>query len=331
MIGRKYDFVAIGDIVTDAFIKLKDARVRCDARGENCMLAMRFGDKIPYENMVVVPAVGNSANAAVAAARLGLKSALVSQIGGDQNGKDALKVLREEKVGTKFIKVNKRIKTNYHYVLSYKGERTILIKHEKFSNSLPSIGKPSWLYLSSSGEHGLMKYHREIEKYLASHPNIKLAFQPGTYQIQLGRKLVNTYKRAEVVFVNKEEAQKILDRKEEDIKKLLDGITSLGPKITVVTDGRKGAYMRDEKGYWHMPIYPDMKPPVERTGAGDAFSSTFVAALALGKSSKEALAWGPINSMYVTQYVGAREGLLPRHTLVKLLNKAPKTYRVRKI
>ena len=133
------------------------------------------------------------------------------------------------------------------------------------------------------------------------------------------------------MFVNKEEAQKILDRKEEDIKKLLDVITSLGPKITVVTDGRKGAYMRDEKGYWHMPIYPDMKPPVERTGAGDAFSSTFVAALALGKSSKEALAWGPINSMYVTQYVGAREGLLPRHTLVKLLNKAPKTYRVRKI
>lgn len=331
MIGRKYDFVAIGDVVTDAFIKLRDAHVRCDAKGENCMLSMRFGDKIPYEDVVVIPAVGNSANAAVAAARLGVKSALVSQVGGDQNGKDALKAMRAEKVGTKFIKVNKRMKTNYHYVLSYKGERTILIKHEKFSNSLPSIGRPSWIYLSSVGENGLMKYHKEIEKYLALHPNIKLAFQPGTYQIRLGKKLANTYKRAEVVFVNKEEAQKILNKKEGDVKKLLDGLSHLGPKITVITDGRKGAYMRDEKGYWHIPIYPDIKPPVERTGAGDAFSSTFIAALALGKTSKEALAWGPINSMYVTQYVGAREGLLPRHTLVKLLNKAPKTYGVKKI
>ena len=31
-----YDFVAIGDIVTDAFIKLKDASVHCDINNEKC-------------------------------------------------------------------------------------------------------------------------------------------------------------------------------------------------------------------------------------------------------------------------------------------------------
>src|SRR3989338_7363320 len=331
MIGRKYDFIAIGDLVTDAFIKLKDARVKCDADGENCMLSMRFGDEIPYEDVVVVPAVGNSANAAVSAARLGLKSALVSHIGGDQNGKDALRVLWEERVSKKFVRVNKRMDTNYHYVLSYKGERTILIKSEEFTYGLPSIGKPTWIYLSSIGEKGLIRFHKEIERYLATHENVKLAFQPGTYQIKLGEKLSGTYKRAEVVFVNKEEAQRILGRKDKDIKKLLDGLCDLGTKIAVITDGRKGAYMHEGKEYWYTPMYPDTKPPVERTGAGDAFSSTFVAALALVKSAKEALMWGPVNSMSVVQHIGAREGLLPRHTLVKLLNKAPKTYRLKKI
>ena len=80
MIGKRYDFIAVGDLVTDAFIKLEDAQVRCDAQGENCMLSMRFGDKIPYKDVTVVPAVGNSTNAAVAASRLGLKSALVSHV-----------------------------------------------------------------------------------------------------------------------------------------------------------------------------------------------------------------------------------------------------------
>ena len=62
-----YDFVAIGDMVTDAFIRLKEASVHCDSEGRKCELCMRFGDKIPYEDVHVVPAVGNSANASVSA------------------------------------------------------------------------------------------------------------------------------------------------------------------------------------------------------------------------------------------------------------------------
>ena len=61
-----YDFVAIGDTVTDCFIKLKDATVTCDIDNENCKICMRFKDKIPYEDVFIVPGVGNAANAAVA-------------------------------------------------------------------------------------------------------------------------------------------------------------------------------------------------------------------------------------------------------------------------
>jgi sugar/nucleoside kinase (ribokinase family) len=144
-----YDFIAIGDTVTDAFIRLKDAAVTCDINREKCMICLRFKDKIPYESVTVVPAVGNSANASVSAARLGLKSALVSNIGDDYFGKECLDALIKEKVATEFVKIHKDQKTNYHYVLWYEDDRTILIKHEEFEYSLPEIGSPRWIYFSS--------------------------------------------------------------------------------------------------------------------------------------------------------------------------------------
>jgi ribokinase len=71
-----------------------------------------------------------------------------------------------------------------------------------------------------------------------------------------------------------------------------------------------------------MPIYPDIAEPVDRTGAGDAFASTFVAALARGNSIEGALQWAPINSMSVCQKVGAQAGLLTEEKLSDYLQKA---------
>lgn len=95
-----HDFLAIGDTVTDAFIRLKDAKVHCDVNGEHCTITMAFGDKIPYESVEVVRAVGNSANAAVSAARLGLSSALVTNIGEDEEGAKTLEHLKNDGVST---------------------------------------------------------------------------------------------------------------------------------------------------------------------------------------------------------------------------------------
>ena len=323
---KNYDFIGIGDIVTDAFIKIKEATVE-DGKDGGTKICMRFGDKIPYEDVFVIPAVGNSANASVSAARLGLKSALITNLGDDYYGKECLDVLKKEKVGTEFVKIHKNKKTNYHYVLLFNEERTILIKHEDFKYSLPKIGSPKWIYLSSLGPNSL-GFHAEIEKYLEKHPETKLAFQPGTYQMKFGASaLAGIYKRANLFTCNREEAQRILGIKEDDIKKLLKGIHNLGPKIVAITNGKLGAYLYDGDKMWFMPPYPDPKPPTNRTGAGDAFSSTLTVALLLGKKIEEALRWGPINSMSVTQQMGARAGLLSRKKLEDLLSKAPADYK----
>ena len=323
---RQYDFIAIGDTVTDAFIRLKDASVHCNIDKEKCEICLRFKDKIPYEEVYVVSAVGNAANASVVAARLGLQSALISNIGDDYFGEEALGALKKENVGAEFVTVNNGKKTNYHYVLWYEDDRTILIKHQEYDYRLPYFNDPKWVYFSSMGENS-MPFHEVFEKYMSEHPNVKLAFQPGTYQMKFGRKkLAGIYRRTDVFISNKEETQRILEVGEPDVKKLMKGIMELGPKIAVVTDATEAAYAYDGKSAWFMPPYPDPKPPYERTGAGDAFSSTFVVALCLGLSVQDALRWAPINSMSVVQYVGAREGLLTRYKLEKYLSEAPADY-----
>ncbi|MFA6586104.1 MAG: carbohydrate kinase family protein [Candidatus Paceibacterota bacterium] len=334
---KKIDFLAIGDIVIDAFIKIKDAHVHCKLDTEVCELCLSFGDKVPYESLHVIPAVGNSPNAAVAAARLGLSTALMTNIGDDQNGKDCLAVLEKEKIDTTFVKIEKNKTTNYHYVLWYDVDRTILVKHQEYergwvdTKEASEISKPDWIYLSSLGGDSLA-FHTEISNYLKRHEEVKLAFQPGTFQMKFGvEALKDIYKRTEVFFCNLEEAERILGVENKDVLFLSKGIEALGPKIVVISDGPNGAYLYLNGELWHNPIYPDINPPLERTGAGDAFSSTFTAALALGKTPLEAFSWGPVNAMSVVQKIGAQEGLLDRKKLEEYLKNAPESYKVNKI
>ncbi len=333
MIGKddKIDFLAIGDIVIDAFIRLKDANVACKIDTDACELCLRFGDKVPYESVTVLPAVGNSPNAAVSASRLGLKVGLLSNIGDDKHGQDCIAQLQKEKISTEYISVEENKITNYHYVLWYDVDRTILIKHTEFEYKLPPLPPVAWVYLSSLSENSLI-YHFEILEFLKNNPETKLAFQPGTFQIKFGtEKLKEVYSRTEVFFCNVEEAQKILNTTEKNILILSTGIQALGPKMVVISDGPDGAYLYTNDELWHMPIYPDIHPPFERTGAGDAFSSTFTSMLALGKTPLEALALAPINSMSVVQKIGAQEGLLSREKMLEYLQNAPENYEAKKI
>ena len=326
-----YDFIAIGDTTTDAFIQLDTTASHIDMHRDVREICMRFADKVPYKDVFIVPAVGNSANAAVSAARLGLKSALVSNIGDDYFGKECLDVFHVEHVGAEYIKAHAGRKTNYHYVLWYDTDRTILVKHEEYPYALPDIKEPKWIYLSSLGGNSL-DFHAVLAEYLQKHPSIKLAFQPGTYQMKFGKDaLAPLYARTDVFFCNKEEAQRILETKEDDPKTLMRTIADLGPKIVSVTDGTTGAYGYDGSQAWFMPPYPDAEPPIQRTGAGDAFSSAFTVALALGKSVPEALMWGPVNSMSVVHGIGARHGLLTRPKLEQYLHDAPAEYQPKEI
>lgn len=320
------DFLAIGDIVTEPFIRLKDANVHCKINNEECEICMRWGDKIPYDFAVYMPAVGNASNAAVSAARLGLKTALRAYVGDDMYGPECLEVLKKEGVDTSFMVTEAGKKTNYHYVLWYEDQRTILVKHEEFSYTVPELAEaPKWVYLSSLAANS-EPYHHALIEWLNKHPETKLAFQPGTFQMKLGKDaLKDVYARSDIFFCNKEEAERILGLPAgTDYKALLQGIKALGPKTVVVTDDARGGFALDEQGVVvHTPRYPDPRPAYEITGAGDAFASSTTVALSLGKPLGEALQWGAVNASSVLQKVGAQGGLLSREELEKNLANPP--------
>jgi ribokinase len=324
--NAQIDFLAIGDIVTDAFIRVQDAEVKTDADGSNPLLCFKYGDKVPYESMEEVKAVGNSANAAVAAARLGLKSALLAHVGNDLQGAACLEELKKNNVDTQYIGTHEGFATNYHYVLWYDVERTILVKHAAFPVAMPSMAiAPKMLYLSSLGDH-TEAYHAEIATFIKSNPEMKVVFQPGTFQMKLGTEVLkDIYANTYAFFCNLEEAELITKSTTKDIKSLIKGLHDLGPKLVFITDGMKGAYASDGTEVWFMPIYPH--DPFERTGAGDAFASTISAALLMGMPLADALRWGPINSMSVVQFVGAQKGLLNRQSLEQYLVNAPVDYK----
>ncbi|MDB5260154.1 MAG: hypothetical protein JWN37_385 [Candidatus Nomurabacteria bacterium] len=328
MDNPSFDIVGIGDTVVDAFIKISAGHTQETATGTEYCLP--YGAKVPYDDVTILPAVGNSANAVVAASRLGLNAGIVTSLGNDQYGKECIEKLTSEKISLMFINQVEGKHTNYHYVLWHGDDRTILIKHEHFDVDLVDIGNPKWIYLSSLGEQTL-EFHHEITSYMETHPDIKLAFQPGTFQLRFKKDISDIYKKSEVICVNKEEAQGLLETDEHDIKKLLDMLEAWGPKITLITDGHAGAYMKYNGEYFNMPIYPDEKPPFDRTGAGDAFFSTFISYLAKGMDPKEAIKRAPINSMNVVQFIGAQEGLLTEEKIEEFLQKAPENYRLTKI
>ncbi len=324
------DIISVGDIVTDAFIKLFDNQAHAYSNEHGHWLAMQFGTKLPFDHVEVVQGVGNASNAAVAFARLGFNAGFVTNVGGDQEGRDMIAALAKNGVDHRFVRVNPDKKSNYHYVLWYKDERTILIKHEEYDYHWPHLRPaetPKWLYFSSVSDRAIA-YHDQVADWLDENPGVKLAFQPGTFQMEAGaERLRRIYARSEVLILNREEAVKVGGGNHGDVHDLINKLHELGPKIVVITDGPDGAYASDGHTRLQMPLYPDPAPPVDRTGAGDAFASTFVAALAGGNTIEGALQWAPINSMNVVQHTGAQAGLLSEKHLAEYLKHAPDWYK----
>lgn len=326
----KPTFMAIGDIFTDAFIKLNEdsAKIIKEEDGKE-WLALPFGQKPPYDQVDIVRSVGPSPNAAVSAARMGLDVSLMAWVGSDDVGKEAIAHLEHEKVGTASMVIEQDKATSYWYVLRYGADRTMLVKSEKYEYIWQDPATPpDWIYLSYIGADS-WQLHKDLVAYLDKHPDVKLAFQPGTFHFKWGvEKLNDIYRHASIVVMNREEAVDVTGKSYGNLHEIAEGLHELGPEIAVITDGPNGSYASYDGKLVTIPNYPDPAEPLDRTGAGDAFASTIVSALALGETMDTALTWAPINSMNVVQQLGAQKGLLSRSEIQEYITTAPETYRV---
>ncbi len=322
--------LCIGDIFSDVFIKLLDEEARIDTDPDGSKrLSLPFGSKPPYERADTVTSVGPSPNAGVSCARLGMRVGMMSWLGEDKVADDSVGFLASERIDTTPLVKQKDTISNTYYVLRYGADRTILVKNEAYEYRwIEPITKPDWIYLSLISADS-WQLHEDMLAYLDANPEIKLAFQPGTFHFKWGaEKLAAVYKRAYIVVMNREEAVDVTGKPYDDLAELANALHALGPEVVVITDGPSGSYASYDGKLYKVPNYPDPAPPLDRTGAGDAFASTIVAALALGESIGTALTWAPINSMSVVQQLGAQAGLLHRDEIDNYLASAPEWYKV---
>lgn len=304
------DLLSVGDASIDVFLTPTESETLCRIDTKECFIAFSYGDKIPVKNLEFSVG-GNAANNAVGVTRLGLKAGIVLTLGDDNVGNLIVEKLSQENVDMTFAIQQPSTSSNYSTVINYSGERTIFTYHAPRSYEFPvALPVTPWAYLTSMGESFRPFYNHFVE-WLKKNPSVKLAFNPGTWQLKAGVEgvgdvLALTY----LLFVNREEAEKLsgFEKSQGKEKELLAAVSKLGPKLVVITDGANGSFISDGQKTVKAGVLP--VDAFERTGAGDAFGSGALAALIKGKSLEEALIWGTLNSASVIGFVGPQRGLI---------------------
>lgn len=316
----KYDFVTIGDSFEDVFVLPEEAKIKRDPSfASGVGISFELGDKIPIEE-IDYEIGGSACNVAVGLSRLGIKSSLISIVGDDNPAQKIRERLYKEDVDDTNLIVDKSLKSNFSVIFRTDKGRTIFIyRGADYSKlKIKSSLNAKWIYLAPTGD-GIEELEKDIIAKI-SEKNSLFAWNPGSIQIKKGvSHYKNLLKNTSVLFLNKEEAAEFLNVPvKPSMIEVFKRYANLGVKITVITNGKEGAFAYDGKEIYQIPALEHIVR-VDSTGAGDSFATGFLGKLFhLNWSPKannegiveEALKWGIINSNNVITYVGAQKGLL---------------------
>jgi len=319
-VNSMYQVITVGSSTVDAFAKVESELVKIKTvHHTEELIAYPSGAKILINDLVFLSG-GGGTNTAVSLSKLGINVAYLGKVGNDNNKVLILDQLKKDKID--FIGVMGKGVSGYSIILdSLEGDRTILAfkgVNDKLEYDEINIKKlkTKWFYFSSM----IGKSFETLEKLaeFAEEHNIMVAFNPSNYLAEKGKiYLKEVLSRTTLLILNKEEA--ILIAGNYDMDDLIRELMKLGPKYVVITDGKKGAYTIHKKSLYH--VLPNEVNAVETTGAGDAFASTFLAAMIQGKPIDFALKMASVNAESVIQHLGAKTGLLKIKELMKNIKK----------
>lgn len=310
------DILTIGSTTMDHYLKLPSQKGLSSITDQDQKVCFYHGSKIAVEMYSVNPG-GNALNVAVGTSKMGLKTKIYTEMGLDNYTEEIIKILKNNNVDTKLCIKNKDTHNNIGTIISFQGERTILSYHENQIYKSKDWGTPKIIYFTSI-PNGNDLFIKILVNFLNLNKQTILAFNPGSSQLKLGTNALKPIlELTDILFVNKQEA--IFLTKSESLQNLHKNLQKLGPKLTVITDGKNGATASASGKMVSVASFSDNSPIVDMTGAGDAFSSGFLSAIHYKKPLKEALIWGAINSWSVIKEVGSTNGLLDKKTIEALI------------
>jgi sugar/nucleoside kinase (ribokinase family) len=158
--------------------------------------------------------------------------------------------------------------------------------------------------------------------FLSKHKNIRVAYNPGSLQLQNLDMVREIITHTNILIVNVEEALIILNKKNSPNLKpetLISELLALGAKEVVITDSHKGAWAGDGHQLWHCPGFPITV--VSKTGAGDAFSAGYLAARLHDQSVETALVWGIGCSSHIISTPHTAQSRINKKEMTEIISK----------
>lgn len=304
---RDIKIISIGAAVQDVILRGRIFEPHRDEDGDH-VEEFSLGSKNEVE-AITHSTGGGATNAAVTFARQGLRSFYMGKIGDDVPGKVVLETLRLDNVDTTLVGYNKELGTGFSAILlAPNGERTVLVYrgasndyHLKEANFFNQTA--DWIYISSlSGDSEALK---AVVKY-AQKNDIKIAINPGKGELKEKKLLKELMPAFSILSLNKEEMGMLFSG--ETARDLAIQAAKHVP-LVLLTDGPRGSYACDGAKVYKAGIYEDV-PVIDRLGAGDAFTSGFVAAIAKGQTIEDALTLASANSTSVVGKIGSKAGIL---------------------
>ncbi len=295
-----FDTISVGSATLDVFLKSEQFQL-IDTH-EKSFLAVEYGSKVDVDDFTMQSG-GGATNTAVGFARVGLRSAVVAEIGTDLAAQAILHELQKELVDTSFLIQEKSEQTAVSALLINKqgGRSAVTARGAAKMLTLGDIPferlQANWMHLSSIGNVDVV---RALAQHCKKH-RIRFSWNPGGAELSWMEKgelhLNEVYPT--VFIVNEEESQRLVDAGYD--------LTTAG-EVVIITNGRVGGKWY-ERGKWSS-YEPLVTKAVQETGAGDAFATGVVVAYLHDRRTSEAIEWGKKSAASVVQHMGAKTGLL---------------------
>lgn len=326
-----FDVITVGTATRDVFLISPLFKVFRDpdhlkkmgfAAGEAQCFAL--GAKVGVDETIFTSG-GGATNAAVTFSRQGMKTAALITLGKDEAGESIKQELLKEKVEPLIVYDNKKGTAYSTILLAVGGERTILVYRGASENlkaaDVKNLPPAKWAYITPGKID--FKVIETLVNELYKRGTL-IAVNPSKAYIELGlKKLQPLLNKIKVFILNREEAAYLTgapyDSEKEIFQKLDDAI--LG--IIVMTDGPNGVLVSDGSKIYQTGIFKE-KELIDRTGAGDAFGSGFVAGLIQKKevcdkglclpyNIEYAIRLASANATAEVEQIGAKNGILTKN------------------
>jgi 2-dehydro-3-deoxygluconokinase len=275
---------------------------------------------------------GDTSNAAVAAARLGVSVGYVTRLGSDEFGRSFLALWREEGVETSRVVIESEAFTGVYFVaFEEDGAHDFTYYRQGSAASQLRAGDldPDYLagakILHTSGitlaisdssraaaqealaaaraRNVVISYDANIRPKLAPPATLRETFE-------------STVTLADIVFVSDEDVRHLYG--EVPLDRAVGGIVSRGPQLVVVKAGDQGCLVAYADGRRDtVPAFPVR--PVDTTGAGDAFDAGFLVRWLEGGPPTDAAEFANAVAALTTSGLGAVAPLPTRSRVHRFL------------